>query len=201
MIEIIDVRVLKIRSYAGKKHIAEFAYSLNNDDWNIDEVEEHLLWFNSFKMNNDRFKDYLSNYDYFQQTGLLRLLFIDYCERTSGKLFNIDQLCKIMDTDPTIEHILSQTPKFKPSSYGFKNGEDFEEYKNLIGNLTILEKKINSSIKNDDLSEKVKGYSKSRFKMTKKIATTLSQSKTFTKKNLIARGTELVDDFTLRWWA
>ena len=201
MIEIIDVRVLKIRGYAGKKHIAEFAYSLNNEEWDIKEIEEHLLWFNSFEISNDRFKDYLSDNDYFQQTGLLRLLFIDYCERMSGKLFTIEQLQKIMNTDPTIEHVLSQTPNFQPRSYGFKDDEDFEEHKNLIGNLTILEKRINSSIKNDALVDKVKGYGKSKFTMTKKIATILSQRKSFTKEDLIKRGTQLVEDFALRWWA
>jgi hypothetical protein len=33
MIEIIDVRVLKIREYAGKKKIGEVAWSLNNQEW------------------------------------------------------------------------------------------------------------------------------------------------------------------------
>jgi hypothetical protein len=202
MIEIIDVRVLKIRDYAGKKHIAEFAYSLNNDKWNLKEIEDHFLWFNSFEISEDRFKDYLSDYDYFQQTGLLRLLFIDYCERLKGKLYTLTQLKKIMAEEPTIEHILSQTPKFKPRSYGFKHNEDFEEFKNLLGNLTILEKRLNSAIKNDDLTEKVKkGYTDSKFKMTQKLATTLSQSKIFKKKDLIDRGKLLVSDFAVRWWA
>jgi len=201
MVEIIDVRVFKIRDYAGKKHVAEFAYSLNHDEWTINEIEEHLLWFNSFEISNDRFKDYLSDYDYYKQTGLLRLLFIDYCERLSGKKYTLKELKKIMENDPTIEHILSQTPKFKPRSFGFKNNEDFDEYKNLIGNLTLLEKKINSSIKNFDLSDKVVGYSKSKFKMTQQLATRLSQTKSFKKKDLKERSQLLVEDLATRWWA
>lgn len=201
MIEIIDVRVFKIREYAGKKHIAKFAYGLNNEEWTIDDVENALLWFNSFQISNERFKDYLTNYDYFKQTGLLRLLFIDYCERISNKSFNIQKLNKIMRSEPSIEHILSQTPKFKLRSYGFKNNDDFEEYQNTIGNLTILEKKINSSIKNDDLATKIKGYSKSKFKVTKKLATVLSKEKTFKKADLIKRTEVLVEDFSSRWWA
>lgn len=201
MVEIIDVRVLKIREYAGKKYIAEFAYGLNNKAWTIQKIEEHLLWFNSHEISNDRFKDYLANYDYYKQTGLLRTLFIDYCERLRGKVYLISELRKIMGTEPTIEHILSQTPKFKPRSYGFKNEEDFEEYKNLLGNLTILEKKINSSIKNDDLVEKLNGYSTSKFKMTSVFATSLSTSKTFKKDDLKTRGEQLVEDFAKRWWA
>lgn len=201
LVEIIDVRVLKIREYAGKKHIAEFAHSLNNEQWNIQEIEDHLLWFNAHEISNDRFKDYLANYDYYKQTGLLRTLFIDYCERLMGKTYPIAELRKIMENDPTIEHILSQTPKFKPRAYGFKNEEDFEEYKNLLGNLTLLEKKINSAIQNDDLAEKLNGYSTSKFKMTSVFATTLSTTKTFKKGDLQSRGQKLVEDFAQRWWA
>lgn len=201
MVEIIDVRVLKVREYAGKKHIAEFAYGLNNRPWTIKLIEDHLLWFNSHEISNDRFKDYLANYDYYKQTGLLRTLFIDYCEKLRDKIYSIAELRKIMGADPTIEHILSQTPRFKPRSYGFKNEEEFEEYKNLLGNLTILEKKINSSIQNDDLVEKLNGYSKSKFKMTSIFATSLSTTKTFKKGDLQTRGQQLVDYFAKRWWA
>ncbi len=201
MIEIIDVRVLKIREYAGKKHIAEFAHSLNSRAWTIQEIENHLLWFNAHEISNDRFKDYLVNYDYYKQTGLLRTIFIDYCEKLRGKPYSITELKNIMKNDPTIEHILSQNPKFKPRIYGFKNDEDFEEHKNLIGNLTLLEKKINSSIKNDDLIEKLNGYSASKFKMTSIFATSLSTVKSFKKDDLKNRGQQLVNDFSQRWWA
>jgi len=201
MIEIIDVRVFKVRDYAGKKHVAEFSYRLSHEKWTIQEIEEHLFWFNSFEISNDRFKDYLSDYDYFKQTGLLRLLLLDFCERLNKKEYSLSELKKIMAKDPTIEHILSQTPKFKPRSFGFKNHEEFEEYKNLIGNLSILEKKINSSIKNADLSDKITGYSKSKFKMTQQLATLLSQTKSFKKKDLKERGKLLVEDFAKRWWA
>lgn len=201
MVEIIDVRVLKIREYAGKKHIAEFAYGLNNQTWTIKKIESHLLWFNSYEISDDRFKDYLANYDYYKQTGLLRTLFIDYCERLRNKTYPISELRKIMENDPTIEHILSQNPKFKPHVYGFKNEEDFQDYKNLLGNLTLLEKKINSSIKNDDLVEKLNGYSTSKFKMTSIFATSLSTTKTFKKGDLQVRSQQLVEDFAKRWWA
>ncbi|WP_041279007.1 DUF262 domain-containing protein [Desulfotalea psychrophila] len=201
MVEIIDVRVFKVRDYAGKKRVAEFAYNLIHEKWKIEDIEEHLLWFNSFEISNDRFKDYLSDYDYYKQTGLLRLLFLDYCERLNKKQYSLIELQKIMGNDPTIEHILSQTPKFKPRSFGFKNGEDFDEYKNMIGNLSLLEKKINSSIKNSDLSDKVNGYSKSKFKMTQQLATLLSQTKSFKKKTLRERSVLLVEDFATRWWA
>ncbi|MFZ6801876.1 DUF262 domain-containing protein [Undibacterium sp. Di24W] len=201
MVEIIDVRVLKIRDYQGKKHIAELAYSLNSEPWTIEEIQEWLIWFNSFELKDDRFRDYLTTGDYYKQTGLLRTLFIDYCERLTNKVYSIEKLKEIMKNEPTIEHILSQTPKFKPRSFGFKDDDDFETNKNLIGNLTILEKKINSSIQNDDLVEKIVGYSKSAFKITSIFATEFSITKSFKKTDLEKRGQALVDDFVKRWWA
>jgi hypothetical protein len=201
MVEIIDVRVLKVREYAGKKHIADFAFRLNNEEWDIDGVEEHLEWFNSHEISDERFKDYLSNYSYFKQTGLLRTLFIDYCERLRGTPYTLDALQRIMDNDPTIEHILSQDPQFKPRAFGFRSNEDFEEHKDLLGNLTLLEKKINSSIKNNGLPEKVLGYRKSSFQMTSALATALDAKKTFTRADLLDRGQKLVEDFALRWSA
>ncbi len=201
MLEIIDVRVLKIREYTGKKYIGRFAYRLNNEDWNIEKLEEYLLWFNSFKIDNNYFKYSMSNFSYYGNTGLLRLLFIDYCEMLNKKCYSIDELKVIMHTNPTIEHILSQTPKFDPTSYNFRDEDEFNEHKGIVGNLTILEKAINSSIQNKDLVEKVKGYDKSMFPITKKVSTKISSTKVFNKEHLDERTKKLVDDFTERWWA
>jgi uncharacterized protein with ParB-like and HNH nuclease domain len=201
MIEIIDVRVLKIREYAGKKKIGQVAWSLNNEEWDLSELEEHLVWFNSFEINNERFKNDLSYRSYYGNTGLLRLLFIDYSERLAKTEYTINELKKVMQTNPTIEHVLSQTPKFTPESYGFKDEEEFEEFKGIIGNLTILEKSINSSIQNKDLVEKIKGYDKSVFLVTKKLSTRIASTKVFNKEDLEKRTKKLVNDFTKRWWA
>lgn len=201
MVEIIDVRVLKIREYAGKKHIGRLAYRLNNENWDAQKLENELRWFNSFEINNERFKDYLSSYSYFRNTGLLRLLFIDYCERISDQMYSFEDLKEIMEKNPTIEHILSQTPKFDPISYNFKDEDEFEEYEGIIGNLTILEKSINSSILNKDLVEKMKGYDKSVFEITKKLSSKISSTKVFNKEDLDARTEELINDFSKRWWA
>ncbi len=201
MVEIIDVRVMKVRQYAGRRDIADFAYKLNKRVLGFKEASESLLWFNSHKIGDDRFRDDLATSDLYSQTGLLRTLFIDYSERLLKKNYDISQLHKIMEDEPTIEHILSQTPKFKPKSYGFRSVEEFEEFENTIGNLTLLEKKINSSIKNQDLGEKAKGYSKSRFKMTSELGTSLATGSSFKKNDLLTRSQWLVQNFAKRWWA
>ena len=119
----------------------------------------------------------------------------------NNKNYHINELKEIMLTSPTIEHILSQTPKFDPASYNFRDEDEFNEYKGIIGNLTILEKGINSSIQNKDLVEKVKGYDKSMFSITKKLSTKISSTKVFNKEDLDKRTKKLIADFTKRWGA
>lgn len=199
MLEMIDLRLFKVRQYAGRKHAAEFAFRLNHEDWTLPEIEEHLVWFNSFEVSDERFKDYLANFDYYKQTGLLRALFVDYCESLRNQEYTLAELRKLMNKTPTIEHILSQSPMFRPRALGFKNEQDFEEHSNLLGNLTLLEKKINSAVQNANLGEKAVAYRASTYKMTSKLGTDLTTNPTFGKKELIARGKALATDFATRW--
>ncbi|MEA3642097.1 MAG: DUF262 domain-containing HNH endonuclease family protein [Lamprobacter sp.] len=199
MLSIIDLRLFKLRAYQGRKHAAEFAYSLNTKDWDLKDIENQLNWLNRFEISDSRFKDYLENYDYYSQTGMLRSLFIDYSERLKNKAYSIKELESLMASNPTIEHILSKTPNFKPRALGFKNDQDFEEYQNLLGNLTILEKKINSSIQNSNISGKTAAYKKSKFKMTSELGTDLAVNPGFNKKTMLDRGKKLSDKFA-QWW-
>lgn len=199
MLGIIDLRLFKVRQYAGRKHASELAFRLNNEPWTLTEIEGHLTWFNSFEISDERFIDYLSNSDYYKQTGLLRALFIDYCEKLRKQQYTLKQLQDLMSKNPTIEHILSQTPMFKPRALGFKSEQDFEEYMNLLGNLTLLEKKLNSSVQNTNLGEKADAYKKSRLNMTSELGTALTTNPNFKKKELIARSRALAVDFAT-WW-
>lgn len=42
LIEIIDVRVFKVRGYAGEKYPARLAFNLNQKTWSLEKIEEHL---------------------------------------------------------------------------------------------------------------------------------------------------------------
>jgi hypothetical protein len=199
MLEIVDLRLFKVREYQGRKHASEFAYSLNFEIWRLEDIENHLNWLNHFEINNERFKEYLKIGDYSGQSGLLRALFIDYSERLQKKPYTLDQLRSRMASNPTIEHILSQTPNFEPQAIGFKNEQDFEEHKNLLGNLTLLEKKRNSSLQNANVIEKAPVYKASKFRITSVLGTELTVNSSFTKKLLIARTKDLADKFS-QWW-
>ena len=67
-----------------------------------------------------------------------------------------------------IEHIMPKTCD-DISKYGISSQDEYELYKNKLGNLSLLEKTINGSIQNDDYSEKSKAYVNSAFYMTKSL--------------------------------
>lgn len=66
-----------------------------------------------------------------------------------------------------IEHIMPQTCD-NPQKYGLDD-VGYQEKKNKLGNLALLEKSINASIQNDKYENKCKEYSKSKFYLTKSI--------------------------------
>ncbi len=68
-----------------------------------------------------------------------------------------------------IEHILPKDPKTEVLN-AFDKPEDYDEYKEMLGNLTLLEKTINASVSNDLYSKKLPGYRQSSYLLTKSLA-------------------------------
>lgn len=196
LIELIDVRVYKTRGTDPKADIGNFV-SLITKRKSIKEIEGWMIWFNQKWMSKDAFRNCLSDDIYGNRA--LNLIFIDYCEHREHRLYSIEDLKRIVSKNPNIEHILSQTPKFKVRHFGFKNMEEFYYYENTIGNLTILEKSLNSSIQNKNPKEKIDAYRKSIFRMTNILATEINHSE-FTKKEILERISEFQDYLSKRWW-
>lgn len=67
-----------------------------------------------------------------------------------------------------IEHILSQNPKQELRD-SFDKSDEYDDWVKKLGNLTLLEKTINSSISNESYSVKSPGYQNSTFLLTKSL--------------------------------
>ena len=63
-----------------------------------------------------------------------------------------------------IEHILLQNP----TEWGRKK-KDVREYVDLLGNLTLVSKKINGSVGNKPLKEKIKEFEKTKLKINEEL--------------------------------
>lgn len=198
LVELIDVRVYKTRGTDPKADIVKFVSSIN--DRSDIAIQSWLLWFNTKWMSKEQFNASLSVNIY--PNNALPYIFVDYCETIRENKYTLEELQKIVLTIPTIEHVLSQTPDFKPESLGFEDMEDFVSYEHRLGNLSILEKNLNSAIqKKVPLLKVGLGYDKSCFEMTNKLASYITSKQTFAKQDIIDRTNELKDYCVKRWWA
>lgn len=198
LVELIDVRVYKTRGTDPKADIVKFVSSIN--DKSDIEIQNWLLWFNNRWMTKEQFNASLSVNVY--PNAALPFIFVDYCESIRNNKYSLPELQKIVTSIPTIEHILAQTPDFKPESLGFEDMEDFVSYEHRLGNLSILEKSFNSIVQKKVPILKVRlGYDKSCFEMTKKLASDISSKQTFAKQDVIERTDVLKEYCVKRWWA
>ena len=72
-------------------------------------------------------------------------------------------------TKVEIEHILPRNPRPDVRA-AFDKPDEYDDYVRRLGNLTLLEKTINSSVSNGSFVEKLPGYRQSSFLLTKALA-------------------------------
>lgn len=197
LVELIEVRVYKTRGTDPKADISRLVFDIDNKKG--DDIENWLVWFNNRWMPKEEFQSNLSRGIYGNRA--LNHIFITYCEHINSKEFDITEIKDLISKTPNIEHILSQTPTFEPSALGFNNKEDFIDFEHNIGNLTVLEKGLNSSVQNKNAIDKIDGYGRSFFSMTKKLGSAIDTSKGFNKTHLKARTKILADYCSERWWS
>jgi hypothetical protein len=196
LIELIDVRVYKTRGTDPRAQIARFTYELNN--MTDEKIADWLLWFNNEWMSKEQFQ--VSLHSNIFGSRALNFIFLNYCEHISGKIYTIDELKAINSVNANIEHILAQTPNFAPVALGFTDEEDYINYEHRLGNLTLLEKSLNSSVQNKTAIEKVDYYDKSCLSITKQLGSKINGLKGFTKKDLNERTKILAEYVSKRWW-
>ncbi len=197
LVELIEVRVYKTRATDPKADIARLVYDI--DTKRAEDIENWLIWFNGRWMPKEEFQSNLSRGIYGNRA--LNHIFITYCEHVNKKEYSMTELKDLLNKSPNIEHILSQTPTFDPIALGFDNKEDFIDFEHTIGNLTVLEKGLNSSVQNKNAIDKIDGYGKSLFTMTKMLGSEIDTYKGFNKKSVQKRTQTLADYCVERWWS
>lgn len=195
LVELIDVRVYKTRGTDPRKDIANIVYNIDNTP--VGKLEEQLTWFNTAWMPRELFLSNLSGNMYHNEATTHILL--TYSESMHKEGYTIDTLKTIVSQKPTKEHILSQKIDFTPETLGFKDDHDFDAHKGWLGNLTILESKLNTGALNKNILEKLPFYDQSQFLLTKKTATLLNMKKTFSKIDLHERTREIANYCVDKW--
>ncbi len=92
-----------------------------------------------------------------------------YIEQQAWKNPAHESLDQYIAKTVEVEHILPQKPNQEVRDT-FDQKEQYDDYVELLGNLTLLEKTINASVSNDLYSEKLPGYRQSSYLLTKSLA-------------------------------
>jgi uncharacterized protein with ParB-like and HNH nuclease domain len=80
-----------------------------------------------------------------------------------------DSLDQYIAATVEVEHILPQHPEIVVKQ-AFDKKDQYEEYVEKLGNLTLLEKTINTSVSNDLYQKKIPGYRQSSYLLTRSLA-------------------------------
>lgn len=92
-----------------------------------------------------------------------------YVEQQAWKNTAHESLDQYIANTVEVEHILPQTPTQEVREL-FDQTERYDEYLEMMGNLTLLEKTINTSVSNDLYTKKLPGYRQSSFILTRSLA-------------------------------
>ncbi len=96
-----------------------------------------------------------------------------------------------LDSSVHIEHILPQNPSFDVAAV-FDKPTEYNLYVAKLGNLTLLEKTINSAVSNNIYTEKCPGYLQSQFLLTKSLV----ERPQFGQNTQLNRATKSLQQFT-----
>jgi len=199
-IEICDLRVYKTRGTDPAKDIGNLSHASRVAS--AVEIANGLRVFVSNFMSDGNFKSSLE-LNMYQNRALLYFL-LSFDQDLAGKEYSLDELMHFQKNEITREHIISQTPTSKVTSLGFMDEEDFNEYKNSFGNLTLLSKGENSSLKNTDVNLKMSDtlcYSSSMYAGPRILAQEVAvKGGAFNKKELIAR-TGFLSSWCVKEWS
>ena len=198
LIEIADVRVYKVRGTdprADMSYLARDAKHLKPRD-----IEAKLVSFVNNFMSDSEFARRLNSDVY--PNVVLKYVFTEYNEQLLGSEYSLQELVEQSETVPTVEHIFSREERFDFPNFGFDTLEEYNDRVNMLGNLTLLEKAINSQCHNKTPGQKISEnlYGKSIFEDARRIsAEVMNRGSAFVKTDVEAR-TKRVADFCMRRW-
>ena len=204
MIEITDLRVFKVRGTNPQADILWLARESSQKT--LDEIASYLKWFVGKFMDNGLFESLLLQQNLFRNPGLVRMLCAEEDKiriARQKQQLSISELVDLVKQGQTIEHILPQDPSFGVKAYGFYSKEAYELDIHRIGNLTLLETRLNSICSNNTVEMKMKDnkmYRSSSYEITKAIAATgASKTPSFSKGEIDKRAVDLASFFVSKW--
>ncbi len=197
LIEVTDFRVYKMRGTNPRVDMSTLAR--NAKKLSPAAIESEITSFVQRFMGDDEFTRYLKNT--FHNTPTAHLM-IEYGEKLNKRPYLITELQSMKFTQPTVEHIFPQQERFEFPNLGFKDVDDYKHMALTIGNLTILEKTLNSQCQNRTPDQKVSGgyYERSLFEDARRISAQLKNTGMPFARDEIQKRTKILTDFCAQRW-
>ena len=194
LLEVADFRVYKMRGTNPRVDMSWLAKQSKTKA--PSEIENALKDFIAKFMGDDEFERYLKNT--YHNTPTTHLT-IEYCEKLNRKAYNHQELKNFKCTQPTVEHIFPQQERFEFPNLGFKDVDDYKHIIQTIGNLTTLEKELNSKCQNRTPDQKISGgyYESSAFEDARRISAQIKNRGTAYTSKDIEKRTKTLCEFCL----
>lgn len=206
-LEIADLRVYKTRGTTPEKDVARLAADARDID--PPQIAARLSDFIWRFMSDDLFRFRLTDAVYGNNEGA-RFILLEWEEqvRRTGKAgpLTIEDLKELRATDPTIDHVLAQERTFDLDGRGFSDSDGYIGQIHRLGNLTLVEKRINSSAQKKTPEQKASEdnlYKASAYASSRQLGVAIAESSAagapFGASHVDSRTDEIVD-FCLRRW-
>lgn len=207
-IETADVRVYKTRGTNPTKDMAVLA-SRARDLMPI-EISLELALFIARFMGDIDFTYALRGRIYGENEGLRHILgeFDEAArEGQTGRRATIEELRSLRAKEPTVDHVLAQMPTFtEGATRGFKDEPDYSHQIQRLGNLTLVEKSINSAAQDKTPEQKAtedRLYKASAYPATRLVGIAISSAsqvgELFGSDNVESRTKEMLAFCLARW--
>lgn len=203
LIEIADVRIYKSRGTDPARDLSLLACDAATES--PAAIASKLGDIVRRFMDDSRF-DVALNDNMYENEAVLHLL-IEVGEawaRDQGRPgYSVADLIRLMGADPTVEHVFAQTPPFAFPSRGFQTEEEYVLLNDRLGNLSVLEKDLNSRCQNKTPEQKLEDailYKTTRCDATLAlVAEAAAAGQQFTAASVSERTKRLAEFAKRRW--
>lgn len=203
-LETTELRVYKTRATNPEKDIALLASGART--LAPADIASRLKTFVEKFMADDLFRQRLRESVYEDNEGA-RFILLEWDERSrAAGTATVDELKSLRSAEPTIDHVLAQERTFALDGREFRDADHYAEQVHRLGNLTLVEKKINSAAQKktpeqkaaDDNLYKASDYGSTRA-LGVEIDASIADGKVFGAAHIEERTTSLVDFCLTRW--
>lgn len=184
ILELAEVRVYKLKNTNPRRNMYLLASEINEKDFSEKDIIKKVNEFVTNFLNDYQLEDYM-NEGVDNKTALVRFMLYEYNKEKHGQVLSLDDYRNLQ-----VEHIFSVNPNYDTETYGFERIEIYAKKISLIGNLTILEKGLNSKVGNICPTDKVDGYQESKLQINSHLMANLDK---FTLGYIEQRNLDLID--------